>query len=202
MKGIIKKEGSNYIVEIYTIESCNEESGIRKIFDSKKKALNYLEKSFDEQKQIKYFKNNRFEIWSPEEVIQFVKVAKDKKLSIKYEIALETGMRRNEIINLRWTDIDFEKSTIQIQENCKFKRVNRVIKISSNIVQLLKTHYDSKLKHDDNNQNSEFVFSSTNRKLPHINSWIKEFQMLTKEASVKNVSFNSLRLFYFKHAIR
>jgi len=44
-------------------------------------------------------------------------------LPLAIYIAIDTGMRRKEIINLRWSDIDFEKRRINIREHKTSKRL-------------------------------------------------------------------------------
>lgn len=175
MQEFLKKEHSNFNVELNSTNRYNNEYKVKKIFKKKKN-----------------------EIWTQEEAMLFLKAARDKKLNLKYEIALQSGMRMNEILILKWEDIDFEKDTIRIRRN-KRKNDNQVVKISTDIILALKKLQNSKLgKVEYINQNSEYVFSLKNGKLPHRNSWTKEFQMLIKESGVRNTTFRSLRLFYIK----
>ncbi|MFO1445458.1 tyrosine-type recombinase/integrase [Bacillus sp. Bva_UNVM-123] len=55
--------------------------------------------------------------WRYEEVVEFIIGTRDVENHSLYVTALSTGMRRGEILALRWNDIDFEKRTISISRN-------------------------------------------------------------------------------------
>ncbi|MCD8500599.1 MAG: site-specific integrase [Bacillaceae bacterium] len=55
--------------------------------------------------------------WNEEEVRQFLDVAEPSRYYIVYLLAVTTGMRRGEILGLRWQDIDFKLKTLSIKKN-------------------------------------------------------------------------------------
>ena len=69
-------------------------------------------------------KNKRVRIYSEAECISMLKAAKDfiseldQKTTLKWDllilVALQTGMRRGELLNLCWSDIDFDECIINI----------------------------------------------------------------------------------------
>ncbi len=55
-------------------------------------------------------------VWDAEEVRKFLEVAKEDRYYIAFLIAITTGMRKGEILGLRWKDIDFEKNTLSVRQ--------------------------------------------------------------------------------------
>ncbi len=55
--------------------------------------------------------------WTQEEAAKFLQVAKSHRLYAAYYLALATGMRRGEILGLRWDDIDWERKRLTIRNN-------------------------------------------------------------------------------------
>ena len=94
--------------------------------------------------------------------------------------ALHTGMRRGEIFNLKWFDLDFTRDLIQIQESKTNRK--RIIPINETVRSML-----SGLK-----RKSEFVFPSpqTGGRLTDIK---KGFCRATSEASILDFRFHDLR---------
>ncbi|MGN7799060.1 tyrosine-type recombinase/integrase [Leifsonia sp. 22587] len=60
---------------------------------------------------------HEFTPWEPEQVGAFLDVAAAHRLGALFELAVQTGMRRGEIIGLRWSDVNMDKSTITIRNN-------------------------------------------------------------------------------------
>jgi integrase len=74
-------------------------------------------------------------------------------------LAASTGMRRGEILGLRWCDLDFDRSTLQIAQivealkksvsikEPKTERSRRTIVLPATIVQELKAHRKAQAEH-------------------------------------------------------
>jgi integrase len=54
-------------------------------------------------------------ILTPEQARTFLNAAKDDRLESLYWLALTTGMRRGEILGLRWQDVDLEEATLTVR---------------------------------------------------------------------------------------
>ena len=95
-------------------------------------------------------------------------------------IALHTGMRRGEIFNLKWFDIDSNRGLIQVRESKSNKK--RFIPINATVQKLL-----NGLK-----RKSEFVFPSpkTGGKLDNVK---RSFQRAVKDAGLEDFRFHDLR---------
>lgn len=91
--------------------------------------------------------------WTPEQANEFLSYAMKDKYYIAFVLAIYTGMRRGEILGLRWKDIDFEQARISVQQTLyrpvnqgiifqepKTKSAKRRIAIPLFVVQELETH--------------------------------------------------------------
>ena len=101
--------------------------------------------------------------------------------------ALFTGMRRSEIINLKWDDLDFERRSISIHSSSTFKTKagkRRVIPISDGALHLLK----SITRQPDN----ECVFTIYGRQIKA--EWLTHrFKHYCKRAGLGELHFHNLR---------
>jgi integrase len=95
--------------------------------------------------------------------------------------ALVTGLRRSEILNLKWEDVDFARNIINIRHTKSGK--DRVIHIRSFIAGIFKACY--------NNTDGQYVFCNE-QKQPYrsINSL---FQNIVKKTGLEHFSFHTLR---------
>lgn len=58
----------------------------------------------------------RFETWNPDEARAFLAVAEGDALSPLWLLALSTGMRRGELLGVRWRDVDLEARTLSVRQ--------------------------------------------------------------------------------------
>ncbi|WP_019123627.1 tyrosine-type recombinase/integrase [Brevibacillus massiliensis] len=90
-------------------------------------------------------------VWDPDFVSEFLEKTKyASRYWIAVYLAVMTGMRQGEILGLRWSDIDFEKRNLTIQQTvnrhreikagAKTKKSVRSVAISPETVEVLKEH--------------------------------------------------------------
>ncbi|MCH8079874.1 MAG: site-specific integrase [Proteobacteria bacterium] len=98
-------------------------------------------------------------------------------------LALSSGMRQGEIMNLRWQDVDIEKGFIVLHETKNNER--RSVPLTSYAHELLKEH--SKLRRLD----TDLLFPGKNPKNPVFirAPWVEA----VKEAKIENFRFHDLR---------
>ncbi|WP_244169692.1 site-specific integrase [Paenibacillus helianthi] len=73
----------------------------------------------NEQKEMQF--------WTIEEFTQFLQSSKHHVHYIAFSLAVYTGMRRGEILGLRWKDIDFEKKELKVIQTANWTRDGLVI---------------------------------------------------------------------------
>ena len=61
-------------------------------------------------------------IWSYDEINTFLEHCKGERHYLTFLFAIYTGMRRGEILGLKWSDIDFVNNTIQVQRSLAYVR--------------------------------------------------------------------------------
>jgi integrase len=98
-------------------------------------------------------KRKEKQVWTIEQVNQFLEYAKTKKYHwyMVYLIAIYTGMRRGEILGLRWKDIDMDEGKLSINQTLgyvkgkgivvqepKTSRSHRLISISDYLIKELR----------------------------------------------------------------
>lgn len=96
------------------------------------------------------------------------------------ECALQTGMRRGEIFNLKWSNIDFEYNFIELLETKSGK--SRKIPISSKMMQVLK----------NSKNDTEYVFINEETGMPY-NDIKRSFHSVLKKADIDDFRFHDFR---------
>src|SRR6185369_13631712 len=114
---------------------------------------------------------------SPEEASRFLEVAREDKLGIVLSFALATGMRPEEYLALKWSDLDIHAGTATVRRTLiwrkgggwyfgepKTSRSRRTIPIPRSLVGELADHRrkqaESRLKKGADYQNNDLVFAS------------------------------------------
>jgi len=106
-----------------------------------------------------------------------------KKLRQIIIFALNTGMRRGEILNLKWEDIDFEERTILIKKSKSGKP--RKVPINSRL-------FEELIKWKEENKNSHFLFTSSRTGKP-FKTIRKSWESACKKAKIQKLRFHDLR---------
>ena len=114
-----------------------------------------------------------------------------------YFTFLNTGMRKAELENLQWCDIDLKRKRIQIKrkENWQPKTGERELPINDELLQLLK---DLKKQ---SNVNIDYVFDIINS--GHSHNWLRlELIKIAKKASIKDLTkIHTLRHTFASHLV-
>lgn len=125
--------------------------------------------------------NQRLRVLSADEEERlFAALGENELVKRIVTLALHTGMRRGEIFNLKWFDVDFNRMFIQIRESKSNKK--RLVPMNETVQKMLLS-----IK-----RKSEFVFPSpkTGGRLDNIK---RSFRRAVNEAQVKNFRFHDLR---------
>jgi integrase len=151
------------------------------------------------------------ETWNQEEIKKFLLVARQKGINCEtfYTLALETAMRKGEICGLKWSDINFDTSTLAVKRTLLKSGINPVlgppkngksrnIALSQPILELLRKwkvrQAEIRLQLGTEYDDQGFVFTKKNGKPLQINNLGQnEFARLIKKANVKKIRFHDLR---------
>ncbi len=105
--------------------------------------------------------------------------------------ALHTGMRKAELFNLQWADIDFDNHTVTIQPKDDWHTKNykpRSLQLTPALYAVLREHLDTKLRHG---VRSEYVFTYKGRQLK--SNIKRSFTTVLRNAGLEEVSLHTLR---------
>jgi integrase len=160
--------------------TLNRELACLKTILNKAKEWGYIE----QVPKIKLFKENnqRVRYLTEEEEEKLLKIAPEPLKSMII-IALNTGMRQGEILNLKWRDIDLNEGIIIIQDSkSKEKRVIYMNKTTKEtFINLLSIG------------GKEYIFESKNGDR-YSESYIQHsFEKVVKQAGIKDFKFHDLR---------
>ncbi len=145
-----------------------------------------------------------------ESVNHFLEAAKDSPYYVIFYTAIYTGLRRGELLGLRWCDVDLDFGTISIVQTLqhlhsgeyvfkepKSKKGRRQIALSPSLAVLLR---DYKIQQgglrvlaDNPLTPTDLVFSHPNSKPYRPNSVTRAFKTLMKSIGVEAVRFHDLR---------
>jgi integrase len=160
----------------------------------------------------------RYEIQplNAEQIQQFLTAARGHRLEALFVLALAIGMRRGELLALKWRDINFATGTLQVRRilthmpaklndkggyveaEPKTEKSRRSITIAPFALEQLKQHrvrqVEEKLKAGPAWTDHDLVFSSTVGGHLHTSRILfAQFKQLLKEAGLPDIRFHDLR---------
>ncbi|TPG74361.1 site-specific integrase [Brevibacillus laterosporus] len=148
--------------------------------------------------------------WSPEQANEFLAFAMKDKYYVAFVLAIYTGMRRGEILGLRWKDVDFEKAKISIQQTLyrpanqgiifqepKTKSAKRRISIPDFVIQELKAHKarqnKNKLQYGEGYQDFDLIVSYDDGRPQDPRNLLRHYERLIKGCGLPSIRFHDLR---------
>jgi integrase len=151
----------------------------------------------------------RVEVWSASEARAFLAVAEGDAYGALWLVALATGMRKGELLALRWCDIDPLRSLLQVERNValtengysfgepRAKTGRRMISLPSSCLTVLDALRSGDLSEagaDNSWQlDTTLVFSSTTGTLIDQRNVDRQFAKLVRVAGLKRITFHGLR---------
>ena len=110
-------------------------------------------------------------------------------------LALVTGTRRDELLALKWPDVDLEKRNLSVQ-NTKTKDRN-AIQIPEDIAEMLRQHSlhqkDAQFSAGLTWADLDLVFTDERGKPLEPHQFLKEFCEILEQAELPRISFHDLR---------
>jgi len=146
--------------------------------------------------------------WRAEELGVFLKLVRGHRLEAAWRIAAMTGMRRGEVLGLRWKDSDFDAARVSVRQTLvsvsyrvmvstpKNHRA-RVIDLDPDTNQLLKAHRDAqRLEREESGadyQVSDLVFCMEDGTWFHPDSFSQAFGRLVASTTLPRIRLHDLR---------
>ena len=147
--------------------------------------------------------------WDNEQVKAFLKVAKASVYYSIYFTAIYTGMRRGEVLGVRWQDVDFENNVIYVRQTLQpVKKVgltfkepksgkSRSITITPSLAKELKIIYkqqlENKLLLGQGYHDLDLVFAQKNGNPIQPSEMARNFRKLIESTDLPYIRFHDLR---------
>ena len=137
----------------------------------------------------------------------FFQEARDSGVYELYYLDLATGLRRGELLGLKWTDIDLDRGVLKIQRAIsrqngkvveaplKTKNAYRTLPLSADAIDVL-------MQQRRKTGNSEWVFPSPSGGPMSPDSVLHMLQRVLKRAGLPRIRFHDLRHPYVKHTTK
>ena len=148
--------------------------------------------------------------WDEDDIARFLEAAKDSQYYVLFYTTLFTGMRRSELLALRWCDVDLIFSQISVSRSLhhlkdgsyvftqpKSAKSRRTIALSPSAILILKEHKDSQevqramlgisLKDDD------LVFSTVEGKPLRPNTVSRAWTIMAARSGLKVIRLHDAR---------
>ena len=145
----------------------------------------------------------------PYQVKALLEAASESRLEALCVVAIHTGLRRGELLGLKWTDADLEAGTLTVRRSLdvdgtfkvpKNRAARRTLKLTPRALDALKTHKvrqnAERLRAGARWKDHDLVFPNTTGKPVNVgNLYRREFQPLLKRAGLADEGFtiHSLR---------
>ncbi len=155
----------------------------------------------NEQKEMQF--------WSVEEFTKFLEVSKGHVHYIVFSLAIYTGMRRGEILGLRWKDIDFENKELKVIQTANWTRSGLVIqrpktnnsirrvKLFQAVIDDLQERYEQvqklKAEYGDAYEDNDLVCCYPSGGYIKPKRITEGMEVLVRKAGVKKIRFHDLR---------
>ncbi len=157
-------------------------------------------------------KKYKAKVLNVDEIKPLLKALNNDPLEVPVLLTLFLGMRRGELLALKWSDVDYKNKTITIQENLvrggetgnelflkepKSEDGTRTIPISDNILALLKKHKirqnENKLKFGKYYKKSDYMFTRETGDLINPAVFSREFKEFLEKNNLKKIRLHDLR---------
>ena len=137
----------------------------------------------------------------------FFQEARDSGVYELYYLDLATGLRRGELLGLKWTDVDLDRGVLKVQRAIsrqngkvveaplKTKNAYRTLPLSADAIDVL-------MQQRRKTGNSEWVFPSPSGGPMSPDSVLHMLQRVLKRAGLPRIRFHDLRHPYVKHTTK
>jgi integrase len=156
-----------------------------------------------------------FPTWTPEELRRFLSSAKDDPWYPALHLAATTGLRRGELLGLRWGDLDLDSGELQVVQCVvqvgwepvvtapKTRSSRRRIALDRTTVEVLRAHRRvAEASALSGIETSSLVFPGRAGAPQNPNLFSGRFQRLVKKSGLRRIRFHDLRHGHATNALR
>jgi site-specific recombinase XerD len=139
---------------------------------------------------------NKPRFFNQEQINELLSVIDKQWFKEIFVFAIHTGLRRGEIVNLKWRDVDFDNSTIKVSQDSDFttkSKKERIVPINNTVFNLLISM----------KRNSEYVFANESGNKTDDGKVSKQFKYYLANAELDNTyTFHSCRHTFASHLVQ
>jgi integrase len=125
------------------------------------------------------------------EIRRLIEASKDSYIHPFIVTAIHTGMRKSELLNLKWSDIDFGRRVVTIQSKSDWHTKNykaRTVQLTPMLYEVLGDHRRLQLQLGFG---SEYVFTYQGKRIKY--GIEDSFKTVLRKAGLKDVTLHTLR---------
>lgn len=150
-------------------------------------------------------KHKEIKIWEEKDMVYFLEAIKDEYDYIIYHLALYTGMRKGEILGLKWSDVDYDNKKLRIRRSYsktgfskgKTDSSRRVIDIDDETIKELKKRHKvvkaNKMECGPDYDNQDLVNCRADGSPVDVRNVNRRFTKLSKRYGLDDIRFHDLR---------
>lgn len=154
-------------------------------------------------------KKYKAEVYDKEDIKKLISALSGHELEAHISLALFLGLRRGELLALKWSDINYEDSTITIQRNLvvassklvlkepKTEDSMRTIVLTPEILEILRRHKisqkEQKLRFGKHYKDDDFIFTKEDGELINPGSFSHTFADFLKNNNLRHIRLHDLR---------
>ncbi|MFC1482785.1 tyrosine-type recombinase/integrase [Candidatus Margulisiibacteriota bacterium] len=120
-------------------------------------------------------------------------------------IALNLGLRANEISNLKWEDVDFKRNEVTIQAKHSKNKKQRIIPLNIEATKMLAFLRNNFIDYNNNKfyerELWQMIYVFCDKEGRKIKSFTKSFNRAVKKSGLENVTLHTLRHSFASHHI-
>jgi len=146
--------------------------------------------------------------WEAPELAQFLASVRGTRLEAVWRLAAMTGMRRGEVLGLRWADVDLGAARLSVRhavvavaydviESTPKSHNARVIDLDSETVELLRAHQQQQTKEREewaqDYQDRDLIAAREDGSPIHPHSFSQSFVRLVRRADLRTIRLHDLR---------
>ncbi len=156
-------------------------------------------------------------IWSPEQLRQFLTATAGTPDGIAFRVAALTGLRRGELLGLRWADVDFARAEIRVAQQVataggrsivgpvKTHRSRRAIGLDNETLDGLRRHRVDQAQHrlmlGPAWIDHDLVFPAVDGTLQHPDALTRRFGRMAAEVGLPQIRLRDLRHGHVTHLL-
>ena len=146
--------------------------------------------------------------WTPEQLRSFLVMVEGHRLEAAWHLSAMTGMRRGEVLGLRWADVDLDNNRVQVRQalvsvsyelifSTPKNHCARVIDLDPSTTEQLRAHREQRA--EDNRewgadyQDGDLLLCKENGEPVHPQTYSQAFERLVAKSDLPSIRLHDLR---------